>query len=54
MSELVLDKKVEGVAEIRDESDRHDPVRIVIDLKKDANKEMILNYFYKNSEEIWF
>ncbi|MBQ8892591.1 MAG: DNA topoisomerase IV subunit A [Bacilli bacterium] len=50
MSELVLDKKVEGVAEIRDESDRHDPVRIVIDLKKDANKEMILNYFYKNSE----
>ena len=50
MSELVLDKKVEGVAEIRDESDRHDPVRIVIDLKKDANREMILNYFYKNSE----
>ena len=50
MSELVLDKKVEGVTEIRDESDRHDPVRIVIDLKKDANKEMILNYFYKNSD----
>ena len=50
MSELVLDKKVEGVVEIRDESDRHDPVRIVIDLKKDANKEMILNYFYKNSD----
>ena len=50
MSELVLDKKVDGVIEIRDESDRHDPVRIVIDLKRDANKEMILNYFYKNSE----
>ena len=50
MSELVLDKKVEGVVEIRDESDRHDPVRIVIDLKRDANKEMILNYFYKNSD----
>ena len=50
MSELVLDKKVEGVSEIRDESDRHDPVRIVIDLKRDANKEMILNYFYKNSD----
>ena len=50
MSELVLDKKVEGVTEIRDESDRHDPVRIVIDLKKDANREMILNYFYKNSD----
>ena len=50
LSELVFDKKVEGVSEIRDESDRHDPVRIVIDLKKDANKEMILNYFYKNSD----
>jgi len=50
MSELVLDKKIEGVSEIRDESDRHDPVRIVIDLKKDANKELILNYFYKNSD----
>ena len=50
MSELVLDKRVEGVSEIRDESDRHEPVRIVIDLKRDANKEMILNYFYKNSE----
>ena len=50
MSELVLDKKVEGVSEIRDESDRHDPVRIVIDLKKDANQEVILNYFYKNSD----
>ncbi len=50
MSELVLDKKIEGVQEIRDESDRHDPVRIVIELKKDANKDAILNYFYKNSD----
>ncbi len=50
MSELVLDKKIEGVLEIRDESDRHDPVRIVIDLKKDANKDLVLNYFYKNSD----
>ena len=50
MSELVFDKKVEGVVEIRDESDRHDPVRIVIELKKDANKDLILNYFYKNSD----
>ena len=50
MSELVLDKKIEGVTEIRDESDRHDPVRIVIDLKKDANKDIVLNYFYKNSD----
>ncbi len=50
MSELTLDKKIEGVLEIRDESDRHEPVRIVIDLKKDANRELILNYFYKNSD----
>ena len=50
MSELVLDKKIDGVIEIRDESDRHEPVRIVIDLKKDANRELVLNYFYKNSD----
>ncbi len=50
MSELVLDKKIDGVSEIRDESDRHDPVRIVIDLKKGVNKDVILNYFYKNSD----
>ena len=50
MSELTLDKKIEGVLEIRDESDRHEPVRIVIDLKKDANRDLILNYFYKNSD----
>ncbi len=50
MSELVLDKKIDGVLEIRDESDRHEPVRIVIDLKKGANKDLILNYFYKNSD----
>ena len=50
MSELVFDKKIDGVLEIRDESDRHDPVRIVIDLKKGANRDVILNYFYKNSD----
>ncbi len=50
MSELTLDKKIDGVLEIRDESDRHEPVRIVIDLKKDANRDLILNYFYKNSD----
>ena len=45
-----IDKKIEGIAEVRDESDRQNPVRIVIDLKKDANKELILNYLYKNSD----
>ena len=45
-----IDKKIDGIAEVRDESDRENPVRIVIDLKKDANKELILNYLYKNSD----
>ena len=50
ISELALEKKIDGIAEVRDESDRHDPVRIVIDLKNGANKEVILNYLYKNSD----
>lgn len=50
ISDLSLDKKIDGIQEVRDESDRHDPVRIVIDLKKDANKDVILNYLYKNSD----
>ena len=50
ISELAIEKKIDGISEIRDESDRRDPVRIVIDLKKDANKELILNYLYKNSD----
>ncbi len=45
-----IDKKIDGMAEVRDESDRNNPVRIVIDLKKDANKELVLNYLYKNSD----
>ena len=45
-----IDKKIDGMAEVRDESDRTNPVRIVIDLKKDAKKELILNYLYKNSD----
>ncbi len=50
LSELALEKKIDGINEIRDESDRMDPVRIVIDLKRDANKDLILNYLYKNSD----
>ena len=50
ISELALEKKIDGIMEVRDESDRHDPVRIVIDLKKEANKDLILNYLYKNSD----
>ena len=50
LSDIAMDKKIDGIVEVRDESDRHDPVRIVIDLKKDANKDLILNYLYKNSD----
>lgn len=50
MTDICLDKKIEGIAEVRDESDRENPVRIVVDLKKDANKEVVLNYLLKNTE----
>ena len=50
IADLSMEKKLDGIAEVRDESDRRDPVRIVIDLKKGANKELILNYLYKNSD----
>ena len=44
-----IDKKIDGIAEVRDESDR-EGLRIAIDLKSGANKEMILNYLLKNTE----
>lgn len=50
MTDIYLDKKIEGIAEVRDESDRENPVRIVVDLKKDADKETVLNYLLKNTE----
>jgi topoisomerase-4 subunit A len=49
IDEIRLDKKIDGIIEVRDESDR-EGLRIAIDLKKDANKEMILNYLLKNTE----
>jgi topoisomerase-4 subunit A len=49
MDELRLDRKVEGISEIRDETDRTG-LRIVIDLKKDGNAEGVLNYLFKNTD----
>ncbi|MBQ8681803.1 MAG: DNA topoisomerase IV subunit A [Bacilli bacterium] len=49
MDEIRIDKKIDGIVEVRDESDK-DGLQIAIDLKKDANAENILNYFYKNTE----
>ena len=45
---MVKDKRVEGISDIRDESDRHG-MRIVIELKKDANAQVVLNTLYKHT-----
>ncbi|MEM9839270.1 MAG: DNA gyrase subunit A [Pseudomonadota bacterium] len=45
---LVREKKIEGIADLRDESDRHG-IRVVIELKRDANAEVVLNNLYKQS-----
>ena len=47
IDELVRDKKIEGISAIRDESDRTANVRLVIELKRDANAQVILNRLYK-------
>ncbi|MDO5733374.1 MAG: DNA gyrase subunit A [Eubacteriales bacterium] len=47
ISEQVKNKKIEGISHVRDESDRNDPVRIVIELKRDANANLTLNQLYK-------
>ncbi len=49
MDEFRIDRKVEGIAEVRDETDRTG-LRIVIELKKDADPEGVLHYLYKNSD----
>ncbi len=49
IDEIRLDKKIDGIVEVRDESDR-EGLRIAIDLKKDSNRDMILNYLLKNTE----
>ncbi len=46
IAELVNDKKVDGISDLRDESDR-EGMRIVIELKKDANPDIVLNQLYK-------
>ncbi len=50
IDEIRIDKKVEGISEVRDESDLENPETIVIDLKKDANSELIINYLLKNTD----
>ena len=47
---LVREKRIEGISDLRDESDRIDRVRIVIELKRDANAQVVLNQLYKNTQ----
>lgn len=49
IAELVKEKRIDGIADLRDESDR-DGMRIVIDLKKDENVEVLLNQLYKHTQ----
>ena len=48
IDDIRIDKKIEGIIEVRDESAAD--IRIVIDLKKNSNKELILNYLLKNTD----
>ena len=49
IDDIRIDKKIDGIVEVRDESDRQG-LRIAIDLKKDANRELIINYLLKNTD----
>lgn len=46
---LVREKTIDGITELRDESDRNDPVRIVIELRRDANPNIVLNQLLKHT-----
>ncbi len=50
IADLVKEKRLDGISAIRDESDRKDKVRIVIELKRDANAQVVLNQLYKNTQ----
>lgn len=49
IDDIRLNKKIDGILDVRDESDRNG-LRIVIDIRKDADAQLILNYLYKNTD----
>ena len=49
MDDIRLSKEIDGILDVRDESDRNG-LRIVVDIKKDADSQLILNYFFKNTD----
>lgn len=50
IADLVKEKRIEGISFLQDESGRDEPVRIVIELKRDANPNVVLNQLYKNTQ----
>ncbi len=50
IGDIIIDKKVAGISDVRDESNRKEPVRVAIDLKKDADCDLVLNYLLKNTD----
>ena len=50
IDDIRVDKKIDGIAEVRDESDKDSNIRIVIDLKNGADKNLVLNYLLKNTD----
>lgn len=48
MADMVKNKKIDGISDLRDESDR-DGLRVVVDIKKDANAQVVLNLLYKHT-----
>jgi DNA gyrase subunit A len=49
IADLVKDKKIEGISDLRDESDRHG-IRVVIEVRKDANVNVVINKLYKHTQ----
>ena len=50
ISDLSKERKIEGISECRDESDRKERVRVVIELKRDANPQVVLNQLFKHTQ----
>ena len=50
ISDLVKEKRIEGISDVRDESDRKEKVRVVVELKRDANAQVVLNQLYKHTQ----
>ena len=50
ISDLTKKKKIEGISEVRDESDRKEKTRVVIELKRDASAQVVLNQLYKHTQ----